>query len=210
MVDLKTLEVEERTLALAFDSEVRLAEFVEGAADTLTLTGSDLADLLAGTGLGLGVNLGPSGAPMELTPDNLDWILEEAPPEVGEAEGAIDAVHRPDNVPPGLLEALDARLATLPGQAEAAYLVAAKGEEVDTLLLVITGAHPAKRSAVAGQIAEGLRFSDVDSPLDITFADPGDPLLLAVARHGIRFDVPKDGGSQMPPGSDPDKPPRLH
>ena len=67
MVDLKTLEVEERTLALAFDSEVRLAEFVEGAADTLTLTGSDLADLLAGTGLGLGVNLGPSGAPMELT-----------------------------------------------------------------------------------------------------------------------------------------------
>ena len=209
-VSPRLVEIDGQMLALAFDGEARLAAFA-GAADYAALSGRDLAALLAGHGLGLGLNLGGEGAPLHLAAQDVAWLAEQgvdAQPD----SGRIAEIMPPRPLTAELLAVLDARLATLAGLAEAAYLVGARmadGQAV--LLLVVTGAAPSARARIAGSIAEALRVAAMERPLDVVFAGPGDPLLLPALRHGIRIDLPgPEAPEPVAPGSDPSKPPRLH
>ncbi|MCB1540541.1 MAG: SseB family protein [Rhodoblastus sp.] len=68
--------VEGGDYVLGFDSDARLAEFSGDAADFAALPGRTLAELLAGQGLGLGLNLGVAPSSMLLPPEMIRWMAE--------------------------------------------------------------------------------------------------------------------------------------
>ena len=207
----KTLEVEGDILALAFDSEARLAGF----ADTehyVSMSGRDLAGLLKAGELGLGLNLAGEGYPLHLSPQDVVWLTEQSAQEADQVEDRVTELGPPGDLSDGLLDALDQRLASMKGLATSAFLVRVQRDKSDArLLLLLTGALPAMRGQIAGHIAEALAIRNVQEALDVGFADPGDPLLMAAVRHGLRIDLPQlEASAPKPPGSDPDTPPRLH
>lgn len=206
----RLLEVEGHRVALAFDSEARFAE-IGGAPDYLAMTGRELAAILAGAGLGLGLNLASDGAALHLAPDDVNWLAQQGG-DAREEAAKITSVGPPVSAPQDLLSTLDARLATLTGLAEAAFLVTIEREDgASSLVLICAGTPPPLRAQVAGNIAEALRVGGFELGLDVAFADPGDPLLPPAHRHGLRFDVPRpEAAAPSAPGSNPDKPPRLH
>ena len=70
---------------------------------------------------------------------------------------------------------------------------------------------PGAERALAGAVREALVFSGVEAgAIDVTFVEASDPLAAALARHGLRFDLPQpEAPERVPPGSDPDAPPKL-
>ena len=204
----RTVTVEGEEVALAFDTALRLASFGGQSSDFVSLPGRDLAAMLAGASLGLGLNLGGEGAAMHLSSADLGWIAEQVPP-LETDDVATARIGPPARASETLLQTLDARLATMGGLARAAHLVSVEeGEGAARLLLVVEGTPPPFRAQVAGHVAEALRIAAIDLPLDVSFGEPGAPILLAAIRHGFRFDLPTPDRPKAP-GSDPDKPPRL-
>ena len=204
---------EEGRCVLAFDGEARLAEFAEGVAPYALVSGRALAALLAGQGLGLGVNLGVAPPAILLPAEAVAWLagmLPEAPEEIAARPVAIAA---PRGLPEPLLRALDARLASLAGLAESAWLVAARYEDGGQgHLLAFVGPAPGAEAALAQAVAEVLAFSGLEAAaLDVGFFAPGDAVLARMAGCGLRFDLPKVAARADPvaPGSDPERPPRL-
>lgn len=205
----RTVSVEGEEVALAFDTALRLASFDARSSDFVSLPGRDLAAMLAGAGLGLGLNLGGEGAAMHLSASDLAWIAEQVP-AMEASDIASARIGPPKGASEALLGALDARLATMAGLATAAHLVTVEeGEGAQRLLLVFEGTPPPFRAQVAGHVAEALKIAAIDTALDVSFGEPGAPILLAAVRHGLRFDLPMPE-QPAAPGSDPEKPPRLH
>jgi len=208
-------EVGDAGFVLVFDREDRLAQFVGRSAPYAALSGRVVAGMLAGQGLGMGVNLEVAPSSILLPPEAMAWLVEtvgEAPDEV---EARAQEFAPPRGLPEGLLTALDARLATAAGLADMAYLVettydsGAKGH-----LLGVIDAEPGAEGALARAVSEVLRFSGLEAAaLDVGFFRASDPVAARLARVGLRFDLPKpEAPAQVPgsaPGRDPDKPPRL-
>lgn len=199
---------------LAFDGEARLADFAGGPAAYAALSGRQAVRALAGSGLGLGVNL---GAPSEtlLPPEALHWLagmLDLAPQTL---DTPPEALLPPGEVPPGLIGALDAKLAAAAGLARAAHLCRARYADGSVRhLLAFEAAAPGAEAPLAQAVNEALAFGGLDDlPLDIAFPGAGDPLLARVAPLAIRIELPqppRTGSAPRPaPGSDPDRPPRL-
>jgi hypothetical protein len=81
-------------------------------------------------------------------------------------------------------------------------------------MLVFAGALPGAEGTLARAAGEALTFSGIEAgEMDVTFLEPDDPALAAVARVALRFDLPVPEALPeavpLPPGSDPDRPPRL-
>lgn len=207
--------VEGQDFVLVFDREDRLTEFVGGPAPYAALPGRRLAEMLAGQGIGLGVNLGVAPSSILIEAASVDWLaatLAEAPEEVEERPEEITA---PLGVPEVLLTALDARLATAEGLAAMAYLVGAVhagGRRGHLLAFVdpLPGAEP----ALARAVGAALTFSGIEAgSLDVGFFRASDPMAARFARLGLRFDLPVAPQAEPLPGSapgmNPDAPPRL-
>ncbi len=204
----RLFEVDGARYALAFDLPERLTGFA-GAAETATLSGRRLAGLLAGEGLGLGLNLEDAPSAQLLPPGAMAWLAEtlaSAPPVESRR---IEEVTPPGTLPEALLTALDGKLPLAAGVAASAYLAGAVYEGgTRAHVLAFVDAVPGAEDDLARAISEALVFSGLEAgALDVTFLRASQPLAASLARHGLRIDLPEPA----PTGRvrDPDAPPRL-
>ncbi|SLN29069.1 hypothetical protein TRL7639_01158 [Falsiruegeria litorea R37] len=207
-------EVADGKFVLAFDREERLAQFVGQPAPYAALSGRILAMMLAGQGIGLGLNLEVAPSSILIPSEALAWLqqtLEHVPDEV---EARVDAFTPPAGLPDHLITSLDTKLSTAQGLATTAYLVGVTypgGGQGH--LLGFVGAIEDAQGALAKAASEALTFSGVDAgAMDVGFFDAGDPVTAKLETVGLKFDLPQVQTSEMArpaPGRDPDKPPRL-
>lgn len=214
-VEPEIFELPDATYVLVFDTEDRLVTFTGRAAPYVALSGRAIAGMLAGQGIGLGLNLEAAPSSMLLPPDAVDWLAQTLGHAPEEVESRIAAFHSPGALPEALLRGLDAKLAMTGTLAEAAYLVGT--EDANGLrghMLAFIDARDGAEPALAKAAGEALTFSGIDSgSMDVGFFRHHEPAAAALARHGLRIELPKPEAPQRAarpaPGSDPDKPPIL-
>src|SRR5690606_24289656 len=136
------------TLALAFDSEERLATFAQGAAPYAALPGRALIELLAKQGLGLGLNFGVAPSEFLMPAEAVTWLAGVLQNPATEVEALPRGFSAPD-LPQDLLLGLDRKLARAAGLAEHALLVGADWGDRRGLLLAFIGAKPGAERALA-------------------------------------------------------------
>lgn len=212
-LDPEVFDLSDHSFVLVFDREDRLAQFAGRIARYAALSGRSIAAILAGQGVGLGVNLDVAPSSILIPPEAVDWLAETLSDAPSEIEARPEKLSAPKGLPENFLLALDARLATMAGLAELAYLV---GVTYDTgaqgHLLGFVDADPAAQAALARAVSEVLIFSGLEAAaLDVAFFAASDPAAARLARSGLRFDLPEPSRPEprAAPGSDPDKPPLL-
>lgn len=209
----RTFPLDGASCVLAFDTEERLIAFAGRIAPWAALSGRTLAPMLAAEGLGLMLNPEVAPSAMVLPPEAVAWLAATLAARPDEAEARPVSVAPPAGVPPVLLEALDARLATATGLARQAWLVAvAYADGREGHLLGFVDALPGAEPALARVVGEALTFSGVAAgEIDVAFFRASDPAMARIAKVGLRFDLPEPAApaAPRPPGSDPDRPPRL-
>ena len=215
VIEPALFDLEEGRVALAFDREDRLAAFAEGPAPYAALPGRVVARMLAGEGLGLGLNLGVAPSAFLMPAEAMRWLAETLGHAPEPASSRPAAFGPPAGVPEALLAALDAKLARLSGFARRAHLVAVTYDGGGQgHLLVFEEARAGAEAALAKAVSEALVFSGVEAgALDVAFLGPGDPALARLARHALTFDLPEPEAVQVvspaAPGMDPARPPKL-
>ena len=208
-------EVEADTYALVFDSAERLTEFTQAPTPYLAASGRQITAMLAGQGIGLGVNLAVAPSSMLLPASAVEWLHQTLGAAPQAQQATPSAVYGPGSVPEALIAALDTKLASMSGLARCAYLAEMDYENRPrTHVLAFVDAVPAAEPAMAGAVSEALTFSGVEAgSLDVIFLAAQNPLSAALAKHGLRFDLPEPVAEPVrvvgAPGSDPDKPPIL-
>ena len=179
-VALRMFPLEGGEVALACDSEDRLADFFGAPTPYAAMPGRVLAGLLKGAGAGLLVN---PGAPSEMLLDAglLDWLTGALAGAPEEAEARLRLVAPAPEVLEALAEPLAARLADMRGLASGAALVGVAG---GGHLLVLAGTDPARQPAVAKALAEALAFLPPQpGGVDVSFAETPPPA------GALRFDM---------------------
>lgn len=207
-------DVADGRFVLAFDREDRLAQFAGTPAPYVALSGRVLSSMLAGQGIGLGLNLEVAPSSMLIPAEALGWLattLDHGPTEV---EEKLAEFLSPKGLPESLLSALDTKLSTAVGLAQAAYLVGTKSERgAHGHLLGFIGAVDGAQSALAKAASEALTFSGIEAgAMDVGFFATDAPAAALMAKVGLRFDLPQPevrAVERAAPGSDPDKPPVL-
>ncbi len=207
--------VEDEHYALVFDTEERWSEFTQTPAPFLAAAGRELTAMLAGQNIGLGINLAVAPSSMLLPANAVDWLHQTlgAAPEATEATPS--AIYPPGQLPETLITALDTKLATMAGLAKFAYLAEIEYENRPrTHVMAFIDAIPDAEPAIASAISEALTFSGVEAgSLDVIFLNATNKLSGALAKNGLRFDLPELPKQQTltieAPGSNPDKPPIL-
>ena len=210
-------DVAEGRFVLAFDRSERLTRFAERPAPYVALSGRALASMLAGQGIGLGVNLEVAPSAILIPPEAVLWLAETTAAQPDEVEARIAEVGAPRDLPDALIIALDAKLAAAAGLAEMACLVSVVHQGGGRgHMLGFVGASEAARPALARAVAEALTFSGIEAgALDVGFFAADDPVSARLAARGLRFDLPVATPAASPglvpaaPGSDPAKPPIL-
>lgn len=211
----RIFDLEDGPVVLIFDSEERLAAFTGIPAPYAALPGRVVAGLLAGQGIGIGVNLGVAPSSMLLPGFAVDWLAETLGHGPVETEARPREFHPPRDLPQSLIEGLDAKLARAGGLADHALLAAvtyAGGRRGHMLAFV--DCVPGAEAPLARASAEALTFSGVEAgEMDVAFLASGEAAALAMNRVALRFDLPKpevvERSAPVAPGSDPANPPRL-
>ena len=208
----ETFDIGEETVVLVFDREARLAQFVGKEAPYAALSGRALAGMLAEAGLGLMLNPEVAPSSFVLASDGVAWlddVLQHGPQEVS---AQISEVMQP-SAPESLLRALDTKLATASGLAQAAYLAGTRtADGIAGHILAFVGAQPGAEAALAKAAQEALAFSGIEAgSMDVGFFPAADPMVERLSRVGLRFEIPALAASLQPgaPGTDPARPPRL-
>ncbi|TPE53718.1 SseB family protein [Amaricoccus solimangrovi] len=207
-------EIPEGRFVLAFDRDERLAAFLSEPMPYAILPGRRLVAMIAGHGLGLGLNLGEAPSATLLPAAAVDWLAEAADVAPERLEGAARRFGPPAAATPALIAALDRKLAAMAGVMAAAHLVEAEyADGARGLLLLLAGVPEAAREGVAAGIAETARLGG-GATLDVAFPEAGAPVLAAARRGGLTFDLPAPSAPETAatppaPGMDPAKPPIL-
>ncbi|MEM8740164.1 MAG: SseB family protein [Pseudomonadota bacterium] len=202
-------------IALAFDSEERLGAFLETPAPTAALSGRRLVALLAGRGVGIGLNLGVADSAILLPSDAVEWAAAHLAPLQPQAILAEVQKIGPPDATPTLIASLDARIAALAGQCAEVWLARlTHGDGSATQALAIVGMSVEARPAAVEALGEAHRLEGGGGPLDMLFLVADDPALAAFRRNGLGFDLPQRPAAParaLPgaPGLDPNRPPRL-
>ncbi len=213
-----TFPVEGTETALVFDTEARLAGFMENGAAHLTMSGRAVITMFKGTGAQLGLNLGDAPSSTILPAEAIDWAAEALaqPIETTEIGDAVLTV--PRAVMPDLLQALDGKLAGMGTVVSEAWLCglgasAGRGKPQPMVLCVCLRERQAEQSVVSA-LAETARFTGGDaSAFDIAVLPRDDAKMDAARKVGLGFE-PQNPGDVMQaepvaPGMDLDKPPKL-
>ncbi|MGR3759950.1 SseB family protein [Roseobacteraceae bacterium NS-SX3] len=208
-------ETDEGAFVLVFDREERLAQFAGRIVPYAALPGRVVAQMLAGQGIGLGVNLEVAPSAILLPPEAVSWLHEMLGHAPDEVKAGIEEISAPAGLPEALLPALDAKLAAAAGLAATAYLAAVRyrgGGQGH--LLGFVDAREGAEAALAKAVGEALTFSGIEAgALDVGFFAASDPVAASLARAGLRFDLPEPEAPKayQPriPGGDPDTPPKL-
>lgn len=192
--------------ALVFDSEDRLAAFMEdpGGVAHLTLSGRAVFEMFAGRGVSLGVNFGDAPSATLLAPDAVDWAAAALAQPVAAEEGRPGALRRPEGATPDLLTRLDARLSAMGDVVSEAWLC---GRDQGLVLFVALRVADAERPVVAA-LAETARFAGGASPaFGVAPLEEDDPRLVAARKAGIGFEPAAPRRDRA--GEDPSGPPKL-
>jgi hypothetical protein len=212
----RLFDLEEGQVVLAYEGEDRLAEAAGGVVAYAALPGRVIARHLAGQGVGLGVNLGAGAGEFLLDPEAVGWLANLLDHGPLEAEARAESFSAPGAMPEALLRALDAKLARTAGLARAVLIAGVRYEGGrQGHMLAFLDARPAAHGALARAAAEALTFSGIDAgEIDVTFLEAAAPAAQAMARVGLRIDLPEPAAPPAPvapraPGTDPGKPPIL-
>ncbi|MBL3571688.1 hypothetical protein BV509_17305 [Rhodovulum sulfidophilum] len=206
----RIFDLDEGRVVLAFADEGRLTDFTGTPSPYAAMPGRTLAAMLAGTGLGLGVDLG-TGAGELLPAAAVEWwagMLAATPEPL---DLVPEALTPPGDLPAPLLAALDTCLADAAGLAACAWLAGLRHPAGETTLLLAfldpaEGAEP----ALARAVSEAVRFSGLDSgALDLAFFASQAPMAARLSRLGLRIELPQPAPETLTPLADPDAPPRL-
>ena len=200
-----TFPVDAAETALAFDTEARLAAFMGDEAAHLTLSGRALAEMCAGAGAQLGLNLGDAPSATVLPLSALEWAAEALRQPIEAAQGDGVTLTKPFGAEPDLLARIDARLAGLGSALAEAWLCGAEGEG---LLLCLRLEEPAAERAAVAALAETARFAGgAQAAFAIAVLDEGDRRLEAARRVGFGFETGASSAPTMRPF--PPGPPKL-
>lgn len=207
-------DVADAQFVLLFDREERLAQFTGRISPYAALSGRAIAGMLAGQGIGFAVNPEVAPSSILIPPEAVDWLAATLSQGPAEAEARPEEIYPPSGLPEALLNALDTKLATATGLARMAWLAGVTYDDgTRGHLLGFADVVPGAETALAGAVNEALTFSGIEAgALDVAFFKPSDPLSAALARHGLRFDLPEPQSPEVEriaPGSDPEKPPKL-
>lgn len=202
------------TYVLAFDREDRMTAFTGKAVPYIALSGRTIIEMLAGNGIGLGLNLGEPRYEMLLPEETVNWLGRTLAGVPEETEAKADRILPPKGLPEPVLTALDERLASAIGLASAAYLAGIRYKNgTSGHLLAFVSPLPGAEAALARTVQDALTFSGVEAgQIDVTFVDTADASLAHLKEHGLRFDLPQPEAEALirtTPGGDPEKPPRL-
>lgn len=200
---------------LVFDREERLAQFAGRVVPYAGLAGRGIVEMLAGQGIGLGVNLEVASSSTLLSAEAISWLFETLQNAPDQVEAAIEELLPPAGLPEILLTALDTKLVTATGLAATAYLVAVRYQGAGQgHLLGFIDATAQAEEALAKAVGEALTFSGIEAgALDVGFFAASDEMAARLARVGLRFDLPapEEPKIYQPkiPGGDPEAPPIL-
>lgn len=207
-------DIADGRFVLAFDREDRLARFADRPAPYAAMSGRVLSRMLAEQGIGLGLNLEVAPSSILIPAEAIAWLEDTLGQGPDQVEDRISQVSAPLGLPEALITALDAKLSTAGGLAQAAYLVGvtyANGSRGH--LLGFVGALAQAQDALAKAVSEALTFSGIEAgTLDVGFFETTDSVSAQFARHGLKFDLPAPVAPKPQPavpGSDPDSPPIL-
>ena len=205
--------VDDQKLALAFDTEERLADFTGKATHFATLSGRKLLRILAEGGLSFGLNLDVAPSSILLPPETIQWIIDRSDSAPSILELSTAEFSPPADIPESVLLALETALGATSASAETAYLVrySAAGKGAGDALC-FQGARTEDYQALVAAVTEAMAFSGIEAgSVDVTFLDAGSPLLPLLERNGLRIELPKPAAPDIhrAPGSNPEKPPRL-
>ncbi len=209
------MDTSDGALVLVFDLEERMAAFSDTPSDYVALSGRRIARMLAGQGVGIGLNLGEAPSAMVLPIEAVEWLAEAAMGEDEAVEAKPLEISKPVGVPEALIVALDGKLANMGGVVGAAHLVSVKYEGgAAGHMLALVNVPEAAKTGVSEALSEALRFSGVEAgQLDLAFLAPEDPHLESFVRAGLGFEIPDlilpKTPAPLAPGMDPDKPPIL-
>ncbi|MBM7068093.1 SseB family protein [Actibacterium sp. 188UL27-1] len=209
----KIFPLDDGPVVLAFDRPERLTAFTDGPAPYAAMSGRSLCNLLNGNNISLGVNLEVAPSAILIPADALTWLSETLDTAPEETQATPTEISPPSTLPDVVIAALDTKLATARGLAHSAYLAQIRYETgQQTHLLAFIDPVPGAEDALAQAVSEALTFSGVEAgQLDVAFFRASDPITAKLARHGLRFDLPKAETitGLTPPGMDPDNPPIL-
>ncbi|MCC0076820.1 MAG: SseB family protein [Rhodobacter sp.] len=216
----RVFEVSDGRAVLAFDSEMRLAEFAGAASAYAALPGRVLVAMLAGAGEPLSLVINPDADHAAfLPPEALAWLAGTlAAPAPDEARAVPESFAAPDLSPAVLdllVPALERRLSGTPGLTQTVLAgVRWQGGALGQVL-ALAGLPEAAQPAVARAVAEALALSGLEAgSLDVIF--PPAPAMAGIAAVGLAltprpFVMPEDQvltpGAN--PGMDPASPPKL-
>lgn len=203
--------------ALVFDTEARLAGFMEDGAAHLTLSGRAVVEMFTGRGVHIGLNLGDAPSATVLPADAIDWAAQALRQPI-ETDLAADAVLTvPRGAMPDLLARLDARLAGMGAVVAEGWLCglgAGTGRGAQPLILCLRLRVREAEQAVVAALAETARFAGGDkAAFDIAVLGETDPRLAAARKVGLGFE-PADPADMeraeiTAPGMDKANPPKL-
>ncbi len=201
------------SLVLAFDTEDRLSQFAEGPAPYAALSGRALAEMLAPSRLGLGLNLDVAPSAIILPPQVMAWLDKTLQSQAEQMTAQPLSFEPPQSLPETLLIRLDEKLSTATGLAERALLCFARYADGSAgHLLGFAGTRPGAEPALAQIAREALTFSGLESgQLDVVFLSEDDARLPRLEKIALRFDIPQPDQppERTAPGSDPSRPPKL-
>lgn len=208
--------LEDHRCVLVFDRAERLTDFTEKASAYVAMPGRQIIAMLAGQGLGLGVNLSVAPSSILIPPHAIDWLVELLQGDVTVATARPDSVAAPLPMTAQVMDGLGARIASAAGSVTAAFLVAVRYDNTPTRnLLALFGVPEVAQSGLRSLIAETLAFNaEEDIRLSVGFFDAENPLYSGFAEVGLRLDMPlppvlPEKNAPTPPGMDPEKPPIL-
>lgn len=214
-IDPEIFDLGDARFVLVFDREERLSQFVGKPAPYAALSGRVVAQMLTDQSIGLGVNLEVAPSQMLIPPEAVKWLSETLAHRPDEVEARAEELYAPKGLPEELLTAIDAKLAGAAGLAQNAYLVAIRYEGGGQgHMLGFVGTTDGAEGALAKAANEALTFSGIEAgSIDVGFFAQSDPMAAAMAKVGLRFELPKletrDQVVRAAPGSDPEKPPKL-
>jgi hypothetical protein len=198
---------------MAFDREDRLAAFADAPAPYAALPGRALVRRLAGQGVGIGVNLGVAPSSFLMAAGAVDWLADVLPGDPSQVSARPDEFAPPAGLPETLIAALDRRFAAAAGLAARAGVAAVVYDDGRRgHIAAFLDARAGAEAALAGAVAEALAFSGLDAgEIDVAFLRSGDAAAAAFARVALMFELPQPEArpEPAPPGTDPDRPPRL-
>lgn len=206
-------ELSEGRFALAFDLEERLATFADGAVPYAALPGRVIAANLAGSGIGLCINLDVAPSSFVMGPDAVDWLTSALAQDPTPVAGPMGGWVAPQN--PELGRALWAKLSGYPLPAASVWLTGIlQGGTSATHAFVFVDAEAGSEDALAKAANEATLFSGQDPDgVSILFLNAAQAAGLELVGQQVWAPppppAPPEPVAPSAPGSDPDRPPRL-